>query len=247
MRRFRRVHDIESAMRDVPIKLYLFDLLYLNGKSAVEKKYVERIAMLDTICDNDILVRRVITDDHEKAQVFLQESQKLGHEGLMAKRFDSDYAPGSRGKKWFKIKPSETLDLAIIAADWGSGRRKGWLSNYHLAARDPSTGEFLNLGKTFKGLTDEQFKWMTQKLLQLKLEENGYTVRVKPEIVVEVAYNEIQRSPHYDSKFALRFARIKNIRDDKGVEQVDTIERVRNLYEKQFQRKGRVRKIESRG
>lgn len=242
MRRFRRVHDIESAMRDVPIRLHLFDILYANGASVVGKPYVARIALLDTLCRQDMLVQRVITDNRNEAEAFLQESQKLGHEGLMAKRLDSDYAPGSRGKKWFKIKPSETLDLAVIAADWGSGRRKGWLSNYHLTARDPATGAFLNLGKTFKGLTDEQFKWMTQRLLDLKTEEDGYTVRVRPEIVVEVAYNEIQRSPHYDSKFALRFARVKRIRTDKGVEQVDTIERVRRLYEKQFERKGRAGK-----
>lgn len=246
MRRFRRVHDIESAMQDIPIKLFLFDVLHVDGSSVVDKQYVERIAMLDSVCGKDILVPRLITDQRKKAETFLSESQNRGHEGLMAKRLDSDYAPGSRGKKWFKIKPAETLDLTIIAADWGSGRRKGWLSNYHLAARDPETGEFLNLGKTFKGLTDAQFRWMTQKLLSLKIEESRYTVRVKPEVVVEVAYNEIQRSPHYDSKFALRFARIKRIREDKKVEQVDTIQRVRTLYDKQFQRKGKVEDQERR-
>jgi DNA ligase-1 len=163
---------------------------------------------------------------------------QAGHEGLMAKDLTSTYQPGSRGKKWFKIKPAETIDLTIVAADWGYGRRTGWLSNYHLAVRDHEAGEFLVIGKTFKGLTDEEFKWMTAKLQESKISETEYTVRVRPQIVVEVAYNEIQRSPHYKSRFALRFARIKRIRSDKSVDQIDTIERLRQLYERQFERKG---------
>ena len=157
----------------------------------------------------------------------------------MAKALDSLYSPGSRGKKWFKIKPAETLDLVIVAADWGNGRRTGWLSNYHLAARDEKSGEFQVIGKTFKGLTDAEFTEMTQRLQQLKVKEGGSTVYVHPQVVVEVAYNEIQRSPQYKSGFALRFARIRAIRDDKSPEQADTLLRVKRLYEQQFQRKAR--------
>ncbi|NIV97122.1 ATP-dependent DNA ligase [candidate division KSB1 bacterium] len=240
MRRFRRVHEIEKIKHDVPIKLYLFDLLYLNGRTCIDSPYNQRILFLEQHCKSDILVHRMVTDTEKAARNFLEKALAEGHEGLMAKKWDSPYTPGSRGKRWFKIKPAETLDLVVIAADWGTGRREGWLSNYHLAALGERADEFLELGKTFKGLTDEQFKWMTQKLLSLKTREDRYTVCVKPQVVVEVAYNEIQRSPHYSSKFALRFARIKRIRDDKTAAQADTIKRVRKLYEKQFERKGKT-------
>lgn len=239
MRRFRRVHNIETIQKEVPVRLYLFDLLYVNGQPQIEAPYQNRWLLLERCSPAEFLVQRRITDDAEQAQAFLKQALDLGHEGLMAKRLDSDYAPGARGKKWFKIKPSETLDLVVVAADWGSGRRQGWLSNYHLAVVDKDTGGFLEVGKTFKGLTDQQFRWMTQKLQNLKTRERGPTVFVRPDIVVEVAYNEIQRSPHYPSGFALRFARIKRIREDKSPQQADTIGRLRKLYEKQFERKGR--------
>jgi DNA ligase-1 len=145
-----------------------------------------------------------------------------------------------RGKKWFKIKPAETLDCVIVAADWGSGRRHEWLSNYHLAVRDSGTGEYLVVGKTFKGLTDQEFKEITPRLLDLKVQETEYTVHVKPSIVVEVAYNEIQHSPHYKSTFALRFARITRFRDDKRPEDADTIERLQALYDDQFRYKAKI-------
>jgi DNA ligase-1 len=147
---------------------------------------------------------------------------------------------GARGKEWLKIKRTETLDLLVVAADWGYGRREGWLSNYHLACRGDAPDRVLILGKTFKGLTDEEFKWMTKKLLSLKVGEDRHTVYVKPEVVVEVAFNEIQRSRHYDSGFALRFARIKRIRTDKSSSEIDTIERVRDLYEEQFRSKAKL-------
>jgi DNA ligase-1 len=157
----------------------------------------------------------------------------------MAKALDSPYTPGIRGKRWLKIKPFETLDLTITAAEWGYGRREGWLSNYHLAARDGQTGELLILGKTFKGLTDEEFKSITQRLQKMKVREDGHTVYVEPGVVVEVAFNEIQRSPRYRSGLALRFARILRIREDKGSTDVDTIERVKELYHRQFEAKAR--------
>ena len=159
----------------------------------------------------------------------------------MAKSLTSDYAPGARGKKWFKIKPAETLDVVIIAGEWGHGRRQGWLSNYHLAARDEESGEYLLVGKTFKGFTDKQFVEMTERLQSLKVSEDDMAVYVKPDIVVEVAYNEIQKSPHYKSGFALRFARITRIRDDKKPQQADTIGRFKDLYARQFQRKAKAK------
>jgi len=241
MRRFRRVHQIEATMQEVPVRLHLFDLLFVNGGSLIDRMYEERWQKLTKICDNSLLADRVIAKDTKIAKQFLQQVMQAGHEGLMAKDLTSTYQPGSRGKKWFKIKPAETLDLAIVAADWGYGRRTGWLSNYHLAVRDSENGEFLVIGKTFKGLTDAEFKWMTANLQKLKISETNYTVNVRPQIVVEVAYNEIQRSPHYKSKFALRFARIKRIRADKSVDQVDTIGRLQQLYARQFERKGEAR------
>ncbi len=157
----------------------------------------------------------------------------------MAKRLDSAYTPGVRGKAWFKIKRTESLDLVIVAADWGYGRRHGWLSNYHLAARDSRSGEFLEVGKTFKGLTDVEFQDMTDRLLKLERNRSRGTVWVEPRTVVEVAFNEIQKSAQYTSGLALRFARITRIRDDKSPGQAETIQTLRRLYEKQFRTKGR--------
>ena len=156
----------------------------------------------------------------------------------MAKDLGAPYEPGGRGKRWFKLKVAETLDCVIVAADRGSGRRVGWLSNYHLAVRD---GEQLaEVGKTFKGLTDAEFTAMTERLRALAVEDDGYTVRVRPEVVVEVEYNEIQRSPTYPSGFALRFARIARIREDKAETQATTLDELRALYERQFATKGRA-------
>ncbi len=240
MRRFRRVHDISALMKEIPLRLYLFDILNVEGEEFIDKPYTERWNHLAKVAPSDLLAPRIITSEKRDAEHFLQESLKAGHEGLMAKELTSNYTPGHRGKKWFKIKPAENLDLVITAAEWGSGRRRGWLSNYHLGARNPDTGGFEMLGKTFKGLTDDEFKQITKRLLALKLSENEWVVNVQPRIVVEVAFNEIQRSPHYKSGFALRFARITRFRDDKGPESSDTIQRVRNLYEKQFEAKGKL-------
>jgi len=239
MRRFRRAHEIGHAVREIPLKLYLFDILYLNGRQLIDLRYEERWALLSEICPPEILAERIVTGDLDEVQRFLAKAMNAGHEGLMAKALDSPYVLGVRGRNWFKIKPADQLDLVIVAADWGYGRRSGWLSNYHLAARDEASGTYLEVGKTFKGLTDDEFEWMTRRLQQLKISEGEYTVSVKPELVVEVAYNEIQKSPHYKSGFALRFARIVRIREDKRPEEADTIERMRTLFEKQFEHKGR--------
>jgi len=241
MRRFRRVHEIDKVMLEVPIRLYLFDLMYLNGESLIDTPYQQRGDLLTGICGHEFSTERIITGEISEAEEFLNRAMESGHEGLMAKSLTSDYAPGARGKKWFKIKPAETLDVVISAGEWGHGRRQGWLSNYHLTVRDEESGEYLLIGKTFKGFTDKEFIEMTERLQALRTSEDDMAVYVKPEIVVEVAYNEIQKSPHYKSGFALRFARITRIRDDKNPEQADTMGRLKELYAKQFQRKAKAR------
>ncbi|NIR86670.1 ATP-dependent DNA ligase [Candidatus Bathyarchaeota archaeon] len=240
MRRFRRVHDIEAMVKQIPVELYLFDIIYLNGQSLTTTPYVERREKLREIAGNIPLTKQIITSNPQEAETFLKEAIDKGHEGLVAKKLDSPYTPGVRGKRWFKIKmPLEPLDLVIVAAEYGYGRRHGWLSNYHLAAREPETGEFLVVGKTFKGLTDKEIIQMTKQLKELAVREERGRVAVVPKIVVEVAYNEIQKSPKYKCGMALRFARITRIRDDKSPKEADTIQRVREIYEKQFRAKGR--------
>lgn len=234
MRRFTRRHDIKTVTEEIPLRLHLFDCLYINGKSLVDVPYKKRWQRLSEASPAELLADRIISNNPGEAEEFLQAAVKAGHEGLMVKRLDSPYTPGRRGKRWLKIKPADRIDLAIIAADWGYGRRTGWLSNYHLAVIDKRTGQYEAVGKTFKGLTDEQFKQMTAKLQKLKIRERKHTVYVRPDVVVEVAYNEIQRSPKYESGFALRFARVKRIRDDKPAKEVATIDDIRRLYEEQF-------------
>ena len=241
MRRFRRVHGIQDMIEKIPLRLYLFDVLQLQGETLIDRPYTERWEILSSIVPAESTAPRILTRDPKIVDDFMQSALKEGHEGLIAKSLTSDYSPGARGKKWFKIKPADLLDVVIVAADWGSGRRVGWLSNYHLAVRDDETGEYLVVGKTFKGLTDAEFDMITKRLEELKTRESRWTVHVKPEIVVEVAHNEIQKSPRYKSGFALRFARITKFRDDKAPEEVDTIQHLRKLYEKQFENKGRVR------
>ncbi len=240
MRRFKRIREINRLVKEIPVKLYLFDCLYVNGKLMIDEPYTRRWEVLEEIHGGIPLVPRIITNNANEAQKFFEKARNEGHEGLMAKKLDSEYTPGMRGKKWLKIKGIlDTLDLVVVAADWGYGRRKNWLSDYYLAARDEISGEFLVIGKTFKGLTDEEFNEMTKKLLELKMGERGRTVFVKPEIVVEVAFDEIQKSPKYKSGYALRFARIVKIRYDKKPEEADTIQRVQELYEKQFKSKAK--------
>jgi len=238
MRRFRRVHNVEETAEKIPLKLYIFDILYHDGELDVDKLYSTRWNILENIVPQKLLAQRVITSDPHVAKDMQQAALKAGHEGLIAKRLDSKYRPGTRGKNWIKIKPSESLDLIIVAAEWGYGRRTGWLSNYHLAARDEDC--YMVIGKTFKGLSDEEFAWITHRLQELKLQETSRTVYVKPEIVVEVAYNEIQKSKNYKSGYSLRFARITRIREDLKRENINTINDVTRLYEDQFQHKDRI-------
>jgi DNA ligase 1 len=238
MRRFKRIHGIESAASDILLSLHLFDCLFFDGRSLIDEPYENRWLQLSTITGGKYLARRKVAEDKAEAEAFLNEAIASGHEGLMAKALNSPYMPGNRGKLWFKIKPAETVDCVIIAADRGSGRRRGWLSNYHLAVAD-GAGGFAPVGKTFKGLTDKEFIEITAKLKELQLDDDGYTVTVGPEIVVEVAHNEIQRSPHYSSGFALRFARITRIREDKSPEQITTLAELQALFERQFISKSR--------
>ena len=184
------------------------------------------------------LAERAIVESADAARVFFAHALAAGHEGAMAKDPSSLYEPGGRGKRWFKVKEAQTVDCVIVAVDRGSGRRAGWLSNYHLAVRDGD--QFADVGKTFKGFTDEQFREMTDRLRALAVAADGYTIRVRADVVVEVAYNEIQKSPTYPSGFALRFARITRVRDDKAPGQAITLDELRALYERQFTTKGRA-------
>jgi len=238
MRRFRRVYEIDKMVEEIPVSLYLFDAIYVEGESLINLPYAERRRKLQELAGNIPLTKQKIVGDISEAQLFLKEAVDEGHEGLMAKRLDGPYMPGVRGKHWLKIKETlEPLDLVIPAAEYGYGRRHRWLSDYYLAARDEETGEFLIVGKTFKGLTDEEMTEMTTRLKEIAVAEEGHRVTVLPRIVVEAAYNEIQRSPKYKCGMALRFARITRIRYDKSPEEADTIRKVRGIYERQFEKK----------
>ncbi len=242
MRRFKRVHKVEDMAEKIPVKLHLFDVLYLNGESLISRPYLQRRRILAENAGEIPLTTQFVTDKKDRAETFLKAALDAGHEGLMAKKLDSPYTPGTRGKRWFKIKPVlEPLDLVITAAEYGYGRRHGWLSDYYLAARNAATGGFLNVGKTFKGLTDVEIIEMTRRLKELTVREERHRVVVLPKIVVEVAYNEIQKSPKYKCGMALRFARISRIRDDKNPEDADTIEKVREIFERQFAKKGKYK------
>ncbi len=239
MRRFRRVHKIAETAQQVPVQLYLFDILYREGENLVDLPYRERWQILEQTKGSLRAVKRRIPSDLSAGEAFAQQAYRDGHEGLIAKHLDSPYRPGVRGKAWFKIKHVISLDLVIVAADWGYGRRHGWLSNYHLAARDEDEGTFLEVGKTFKGLTDEEFAQMTERLLALETHRRGGTVFVQAKVVVEVLFNEIQASAQYESGLALRFARISRLRDDKAPAEADTIQTMRQIFRQQFEQKGK--------
>jgi DNA ligase-1 len=237
MRRFRRVHDVEALAGAMPLALHFFDCLMCAGQPLIDEPYARRWEALASVTAGRHLATRDIVDSLAAATRFRDAALADGHEGVMAKDLASAYEPGGRGKRWFKLKVAQTVDCVIVAADRGSGRRVGWLSNYHLAVVE---GEgFAEVGKTFKGLTDAEFTLMTDRLRTLAVGDDGYTVRVRPEVVVEVEYNEIQKSPTYPSGLALRFARITRVREDKGPGQATTLEELRKLYDHQFHTKGR--------
>ena len=230
MRRFGRKLDVAAMRETLPLRPFYFDCLHLDGEDLIARPERERLAALTSTLPAEFVTPRLVTDDPIAAETFLQESLSLGHEGVMAKALDAAYEAGRRGGAWLKIKRAHTLDLVVLAAEWGNGRRQGWLSNLHLGAWDPATGGFVMLGKTFKGMTDAMLEWQTQKLTELKVASDGYTVYVRPELVVEIAFNDIQASPHYPGGLALRFARVKRYRPDKTPELADTIESVRAVH-----------------
>lgn len=229
MRRFGRKLDVERMRADLPMHPFWFDLLYLDGSPLLDQPQGERFAQLRRLSPAEALVPNLVTGNPEAAEDFLHQALERGHEGIMAKARDSAYAAGARGQSWLKVKRANTLDLVILAAEWGNGRRQGFLSNLHLGARDVEKGGFAMLGKTFKGLTDEMLRWQTQELLKLEIARDKYTVYVEPKIVVEIAFNEIQVSPRYKSGLALRFARVKRYRADKSVADSDTFQTVRTM------------------
>jgi len=239
MRRFRRKHAVAATVEEIPVQLHLFDLLYADGQSLLDAPSKDRWAALERAAGGLNLVQRLVPDTIEEGEAFAEAAYRDGHEGVMAKDLGSAYTPGARGKSWLKLKHIISLDLVIVAADWGYGRRHGWLSNYHLAARDAETGDYQVVGKTFKGPTDAEFQAMTERLLALERSREGGTVFVRPEVVVEVLFNEIQASSQYASGLALRFARIFRVREDKPAAEADTIQTLRQLYDQQFEYKGR--------
>ena len=211
----------------LPLTAFFFDLLYHDGDHLLDHPLVERLNRLDDVVPASLRVPRLTTADADEAQRFQADALERGHEGVMAKAPNASYAAGRRGSAWVKVKTARTLDLVVLAAEWGSGRRKGWLSNLHLGARDPATGGFVMLGKTFKGMTDEILEWQTTELQARAMRQEGHVVFVRPELVVEVAFNEVQRSSQYPGGVTLRFARIKGYRPDKRAAEADTIDAVR--------------------
>lgn len=228
MRRFGRKLDVERMRHELPMTPFWFDLLYLDGTPLLDERQSRRFSTLRELSPQH-LMPHIVTHNTQAAEEFLEQALEAGHEGILAKSIDAKYAAGARGQSWVKVKRARTLDLVILAAEWGSGRRKGWLSNLHLGARDTEKGGFQMLGKTFKGLTDEMLAWQTQELLRLEIGRDSYTVYVRPELVVEIAFNEIQASPRYASGLALRFARVKRYRTDKTAANADTFETVQQL------------------
>ena len=234
MRRLGRKLEIEAARRDVPLSSFFFDCLYLEGEGAlVARPYAERIERLRRIVAPESLLPRVVTGDPEEAERFFARAVEAGHEGLMAKSLSAPYAAGQRGFHWLKLKPHHTLDLVVLAVERGSGRRQRWLSNLHLGARDAESGQFVMLGKTFKGLTDELLEWQTQALTALQVETDGWVVRVRPELVVEIAFSDVQESKRYPAGLALRFARVRRYRPEKPAAEADTLQAVRAIFERQ--------------
>jgi DNA ligase-1 len=234
MSRFGRSKNVAAARDAVPLSPYFFDLLLRAGDGAlVGLPYAERARVLAETVDSARLLPRIVTADRDEAERFLRRSLDDGHEGLMAKSLSAAYAAGQRGFSWLKLKAAHTLDLVVIAVEWGSGRREGWLSNLHLGARDAGSGQFVMLGKTFKGLTDDLLRWQTERLLALETGRDGHVVHVRPELVVEIAFNDVQESPRYPAGLALRFARVKRYRTDKPASEADTVGTVRALFERQ--------------
>jgi len=233
MRRFRRVKEVERLVAEVPVRLRLFDALQVGDEPLIDRPYAERWSALERVRGGLETVDRAVPTSAAEAEAFYARAVADGFEGVMVKGLDAPYTPGVRGRGWLKVKRAHSVDLVIVAADRGYGRRHGWLSNYHLAARDEETGRLEPVGKTFKGLTDDEFRLMTKRLSALALSEEGPTVFVEPRVVVEVLFTDLQRSPTYRAGLALRFARIARLREDKTPEEADTLQHLRVLFARQ--------------
>jgi DNA ligase 1 len=221
--------DVDRLRRALPLTPFLFDVLHLDGEDLIDRPASERHAALAAVIPEALRTPRVVTADPAVAGEFLDSALERGHEGVVVKSLGSPYEAGRRGAGWIKVKPRHTLDLVVLGVEWGHGRRRGYLSNLHLGARDPATGGFVMLGKTFKGLTDELLAWQTKRVLELEARRDDWTVYPRPELVVEIAFDGVQRSPRYPGGVALRFARVLRYRPDKRVEEADTIDTVRAL------------------
>lgn len=230
MSRFGSRVGVEELRRQVPLSPFFFDCLHLDGEDLIDRPQSERFDALTSSLPADMVVPRIVAKDASEATPFFEEALARGHEGVMVKALDAPYEAGRRGASWLKVKRALTLDLVILAAEWGHGRRRGWLSNLHLGARDPASGGFVMLGKTFKGMTDQMLAWQTERLQELETSRDEYTVYVKPQLVVEVALDGLQASTRYPGGLALRFARIKGYRPDKRPADADTIDTVRALH-----------------
>jgi len=236
--RIHRKYNIKEIIEKIPVQVNLFDIMYLDGEALFDRKFTERREILEkfveVIPEKFQLTKQIVTDDLKKAEDFYQEALEARQEGVFLKVLDSKYVFGRHVGGWYKIKPiMETLDLVIVAATWGEGKRSNWLSSYVLACRDPDTGTFLPCGMMGTGLTEEMFQTMTDTLKPLITEEKGKEVRVRPNVVVEAAYQEIQKSPTYESGYALRFPRLLRIREDRDPDESDTLARLVNLYKSQ--------------
>lgn len=240
-KRIKRKYDIEEMVRKIPVVTHLFDVLYYEGQNLLDRPFRERRKLLEKIVkpvEKLVLAKQLVTSNLSEANEFYKESLGMGNEGVMIKNLDSPYQPGSRVGYMLKLKPvMETLDLVVIGAEWGVGRRVGWFGSYILGALDPESGEFLEVGRMATGLTDEQFKDMTELLKPLVTEEVEKVAKIKPRIVIEVAYDEIQKSPKYPSGYALRFPRMVRLREDRAAEEADTVERIDSLFQRQRGRK----------
>jgi DNA ligase-1 len=229
MSRFGSQREPRASER--PLSVFFFDCLLRDGTMLFDHATRERRAALSAALPAQVVTPAIVTGRVDEAQRFYEAALRAGHEGVMAKALDAPYEAGRRGAAWLKVKRARTLDLVVLAAEWGHGRRRGWLSNLHLGARDPRTGDFVMLGKTFKGLTDATLEWQTREFLKRELGRDDWTVRVRPELVVEIAFNDLQESSQYPGGLALRFARVKGYRPDKGPQDADTIDTVRRIYQ----------------
>jgi DNA ligase-1 len=233
MRRFGRKLDVARMQQELPMRAYYFDCLRRDGLTLADRPARERFAALSEIVPAAQLIPRLVTRSAEAAAAFHDEALAQGHEGVMAKSLDAPYEAGNRGASWLKIKRAHTLDLVVLAAEWGNGRRQGKLSNLHLGAFDPATRQYVMLGKTFKGMTDAMLEWQTREFQSRETHRDQWTVHVRPEIVVEIAFSDLQASPRYPGGLALRLARVKRYRPDKRVEDADTMETVRKIFDAQ--------------